>query len=74
MHKAGQRGEGKGGPKCNFVRLKGSGRPRVRGSLLGGNGYDEYRFSSMMWAVNHWILSDDNEKLTWMVNDIIAEN
>ena len=27
----------------------------------------------MMWAENYWILSDDTEKVTWMVNDIIAE-
>ena len=27
----------------------------------------------MMWADSHWLLSDDKEKLTWMVNDIIEE-
>ena len=42
---------GKGGQKCILGRFKGSGRPRVGRSLLGGNGYDEYRFNSMMWAV-----------------------
>ena len=27
----------------------------------------------MMWADNYWIFSDDKEKLTWMVKDIIDE-
>ena len=27
----------------------------------------------MMWADNFWLFSDDKEKLTWMVNDIIDE-
>ena len=27
----------------------------------------------MMWADNYWIFSDDQEKLTWMVNDIIEQ-
>ena len=27
----------------------------------------------MMWADNHWLFSDNREKLTCMVNDIIEE-
>ena len=34
---------------------------------------DEFRFSSMMWADNYWISSNDKDKLTWMVNDIFEE-
>ena len=27
----------------------------------------------MMWAGNHWILSDEKGKLTWMANGITEE-
>ena len=27
----------------------------------------------MMWADNHWILSNDKDKLMWIVNDIIEQ-
>ena len=42
------------------------------GILIGGNGDHKYRFC-MMWADTYWIFSHNKEKLTWMVNDIIAE-
>ena len=43
------------------------------GVPFGGEGDDEYRFSGMMGADNYWIFSDDREKLTYMVNDIIKQ-
>ena len=41
--------------------------------MFDGEGYDEYRFSGMMWPENDWIFSDVKKKLTWMANDIIEE-
>ena len=39
----------------------------------GGGGDDGHRFSGVRCSDNYWIFSDDREKLTWMVNDIIGE-
>ena len=40
---------------------------------FGKEGDGECFFSGMMWADNYWIFSDDKEKLTCMINDIIEE-
>ena len=40
---------------------------------FGGEGDDEYLLSGVMSADNYWLLSDDKEKLTWTVNDIIED-
>ena len=37
---------------------------------FGGTGDVEYRTSSMMWADNQWIFSEDMEKLRGMMNGI----
>ena len=50
------------------------GQERVSGGVLfGGEQDDEHRFSGMMWADNHCPFSDDKDKLTLMVSDIIEE-
>ena len=41
--------------------------------MFGGEGDDEYRCSGMMWDDNQWIFSDEREKQTWMVGDVIEE-
>ena len=41
--------------------------------MYGGQGDDESRFSGMRWADSYWIFSDDRERLTCTVNDIIEE-
>ena len=48
-------------------------KTKGRGLALGGNFDDEYLFRGTMWAHNHWLLSDDKERLMWMVSDIIEE-
>ena len=43
------------------------------GIAFGREEGDEYRFISFTWANNYWMFSDDNDKLTWMVNDIVED-
>ena len=47
-------------------------RATWRGILFGGEGDDEYRLSSMMWADSYWSFRDDRN-LDSMVSNIIHE-
>ena len=59
-----------GGPVHKAERKWKAKRWRI---AFGREGDDEYFFSGMMWADNYRIFSDDKEKLTCMVDDIIED-
>ena len=54
-------------------KYKKSGKQRVGGLPLGGQHDNEYLLCGMMWAGNHWLFCDNQERLVCMVNDIIDE-
>ena len=60
---------------ATYVLWKAERRWKAKGweIMFGGGEDDEHRFSGMMWADNDWIFSDDKDKLTLVVNDIIDE-
>ena len=59
--------------KLRAVESRGKWKAKALGTWFGAEGDDEYRFSSMMWADNCSIFSDDKEKLTSTAHDIIDE-
>ena len=64
---------GKGGQIRTMESRKGGGRPRDAMSCSEVKKMRYIDSSGLMWVDNYCILSDDMDKLTWMVNDFIEE-
>ena len=63
------------GRVAEYVLWKAEEKWRAKGWRLSFGGQDDNEFSlrGMKWADNYWPFSDNREKLTCMVNDIIEE-
>ena len=49
------------GGQIRVVESRGTMKPHRVRMWFGGEGDDEYRSRSMMWADNYWIFCDDSE-------------